>query len=203
MKLLPDLRNKAVILKLLAVAVLVIVVGLFAFQLGSNDKKNNPSGSQDTNKVSLPPSGIDYPSGWKEVGSTTSANKASGVIAEAVRSNPDATVIVREESGGDLAKDFDINKLPDEVVSRFKQEVENFSLISKSVVKVGSFQAAKVDYKEKESGNTVLSNTMFIVPTGKKTYYIKYQTTAELSKIGDDITAINTRLAEYIKSHAS
>jgi hypothetical protein len=190
-------RSKKRILISLAAIVVLAIAGIITFAL-----LNRPEQATNTPSplVSVEPSGIVYPTEWKEASEITLIERQNGVISEATRENLSVTAIVREVPGT-LPANFDINALPDQVIESLKAEIEGFALISKAVQKVGSFNAVRLDYTTPVNDNDKYHDLMIIVPTAKKTFYLTYQSLNDISVIGDDITDINKSLGQYVKTH--
>lgn len=188
-------------LKIFIAVLIVVVAGVFIYNHNKTTKKDQQSGTNQVVQVGLAPSGIKYPSTWQEAAKVSLTDKKSGVISESFRNNPSTKVILREMPVK-LTDKFDINKLPDQVVTSLQSEIDGFKLTSKGVVKIGSYEAAKIEYTAPNADQKDYKNTMYIVPTAKKAFYITYQTTENLSDIKADVDAINTSIAfDYIKSH--
>jgi hypothetical protein len=184
----------------LAIVILILVGALLFQRHGENSPAKNT-----TTQVSIPPSGIAYPAAWKEASTISTDEKQAGVISEATLDNPSVKVVVRK-ADGELAKDFDIKTLPDQVVTSLTKELDGFKLSDKSIVKISSYDAVKIDYtlSDTEDPTTKHTDTMFIIPTQHSTYYATYSIAGNsLSKLQDDIQTITRSLASYIQKHAS
>src|SRR5438045_482750 len=97
--------NKDILLTIFAAVIIVLVV-LLASRNNNNSQQNTSStANSGTNKVSISPSGMKYPTGWQELSQINLADKTAGVVSEAIHNNPDAQVIIRINPEA-LAKDF-------------------------------------------------------------------------------------------------
>lgn len=186
--------KKRLIVVLIAAFIVVILVGIFVFNRTNNQQANNNQAPQ----VTIEPSGITYPPSWVEATEISASEKEAGVTSLATKDKSATKVIVREVTG-DLPSNFDIKKLPTQVVSQLSEQVEGFTLVDKRTIKLGEHDAVKVDYTQLNPDDQKEYNfVMFIVPTDKKTYYVTYSSAEELSKISDDITKINQSITQYI-----
>lgn len=185
------------------VVIAMIVVGFAAYEIGnrhSSETNNQSSSTASVQKVAIAPSGMKYPSGWQEAQQIPQADKDDGVVSEAGRANPTANVVVRVVSG-QLDKNFDIKTLPDQTVASLKAGLGGFSLVSKDIVKLGKHDAVSITYKI-NVGDTTLENTVIIVPTANKTFYVTFAAKpGDFAKITNDIKAIETATLPYIDSH--
>jgi hypothetical protein len=195
MRILGGLNKKNLLL--VGAAVAVVIVGVVAYKMGAK----GATGEQqpEVKYVSVKKSGITYPSSWTEAKQITAIEKESGVTSIATKGNPKTRVIVRDVEG-ELAADFDIKKLPDQIAEQLEDEVDSFTLVSKGTTKYGTSDAVKIEYTQLNlDDQKVYEVSMFIVPTAEKTYYITYSTDEGASKISKDIAAINAAIAAYIK----
>ncbi len=129
-------------------------------------------------------------------------DQQAGVFTEA-NLNTDTTKVIMRKAPGNLSKNFDIQTLPDQVVTSLKSGVPGFKLINKSIVQLQSYDTAKIDYTRTNSSNQkTYRDEMFIVPTQHSTFYITYSADLpDLNSLQNDINAINTSAASYIKNH--
>lgn len=182
--------------------VIVVALLLWIFLINDNNSNTSPTNNnQTTKKVSIAPSGMKYPEGWQEVSQISTTNKDAGVVSEAVHSNSDARVIIRIEEGSQ-AKDFDIDKSLADTVDKLKSNLDNFSLVSKEIIRVGKNQAISVAYQY-SNGEQLYKQTQFIAPTANKTFYltITAQDSDDLQLISADISKISSAFGNYVTAH--
>jgi len=183
-----------------AVIILVVVLAL------TRSKSNQPEGQTPATQipqVAVTPSGITYPSSWQEAAEIAVSEKDSGVTSVATKGQPTTKVIIREVNG-ELASDFDIQKLPDQIGTELGAQIEGFTLIEKRTMKMGENNAVRVEYKQLNSSDQkIYQFVMFVVPTAKKTFYITYSSAEDIAKLSGDIDKINQSIAQYIKTHPS
>ena len=185
---------------LLIAGVVVLALLLGGIAIFNQRSKDDAAQSGMVKYVPVAASGIVYPAEWSEADEITESEKESGVTSIATKDSPTTRVIVREVPG-ELAADFDITKLPDQIVSGLEAEIEGFTLGSKDTLKYGSHDAVKIEYSQlSPADQKIYQFIMFIVPTSKKTYYITYTSDSDIAKIKDDVTKINQALVTHIKS---
>lgn len=171
--------------------VLVALVGLFAFRglPWSADKATAPVTDS---------SGITYPAGWQLL-KLTEDDKSAGILSKLNKQDSSAVLVLRRLSGA-LAKNFNIKTLPDELETSFKKSITGFKPVSKSLTKVGKYDAAKIQYEQtKEEDSELYENVMMVVPTPKQTFYLTFRAKkTDFSKIVSDSDAIISSFGSYV-----
>ena len=121
---------------------------------------------------------IPYPDGWSEQ-PLTDADRNAGLLLTLERDGPDASFLARTVIAG-LAPDFDVNQLADDAGAALSAEIENFDLLSKSVVPIGPFDAVRISYRQAdERGFSDHQVLMTIVPTPNQTFYLTFRAERE------------------------
>ncbi len=189
--------NKDILLIVFGLAIIILIL-LLVFR--NNNNKNQQSSTSNTTRVTIAPSGMKYPVGWREVSQISLADKDAGIVSEAARSNPAGEVILRVVEGN-LAKNFDINTLPSQIVAKLRNNLSGFVLVSNDTVSLGKDQAVRITYKD-SSGQQVYEHTQYSVPTANKTFYFTISAKkADFKKLSGDISKLSAALAAYIPAH--
>ena len=144
---------------------------------------------------------ITYPAGWSEVPLTTDDTNA-GLLLKVDREKPEASFLARTVIAT-LATDFDINQLAEETVAALNAEVDNFTLLSDSVSKVGAFDAVLISYLQKGEGTSAPDYRVFmaIVPTPNQTFYLTTRAEKkDFSKVEDEGLAIINAFATNVSA---
>jgi hypothetical protein len=117
---------------------------------------------------------IPYPEGWGEQ-PLTEADRNAGLLLKLDRERPEASFLARTVIAR-LAPDFDIDELAGDTEAALSAEIDNFDLISSSVLPIGPFDAVRIYYRqtgeEELAGHRVI---MAIVPTPNQTFYLTFR----------------------------
>ena len=141
-----------------------------------------------------------YPDGWDEQ-PLTEADRSAGLVLSLERQRPGASFLARTVITR-LPADFDINTLADETEAALSSEIENFDLVSKSVLTVGPYDAVRIYYRQ--TGDTPpeeFQSLMMIVPTPAQTFYLTFRAeTDDFRRIESDGLEIVETFVTYVAS---
>jgi hypothetical protein len=186
------------LMPIIAVVIIAAIVGITLVLV--NKKEEAPKAKADGVSV-VNGYSLRYPSSWRSL-ILTDSDKNDGVALKLAKKGESSSYVMRIVEG-ELAKDFDIQKLPDQVVMSFEKKVAHFKLLDKSVIKLGEFDAAEVHYKQDDPKlKTSYENRMYIVPRENHTYYLTISTKGNtLSAISSDTKKITDNITQYIVAH--
>lgn len=141
---------------------------------------------------------IPYPDSWSEQ-PLTEADGNAGLLLKLERERPEASFVARTVIAG-LALDFDLNQLADDTEAALSAEIENFDLLSKSVVPIGPFDAVRITYRQADDvGLTAHQVLMTIVPTSNQTFYLTFRAErADFLEIEDEGSEIIDTYMAYV-----
>ena len=144
---------------------------------------------------------LSYPSGWQEE-RRTKADVIVGILSKANRENPDATLIIRSITGK-LEESVNVKTLTDQVADSLSKEIENFEgLVSKKAIKIKSFDAVEVRYKQKSSRDDITYEVLqIIIPTQNQTFFLTFRSPeADFNAAQGDVEKIVDDFGSYLKS---
>lgn len=142
---------------------------------------------------------IALPDGWQDQ-APTQPERRIGVMRKLQHANPPGNVVFRAVRT-ELAEDFSVQNLPNDLEKSFKREIANFSLVSKSTTKVGEHDAAQIRYREQTSRQRGQYETvMVVIPTDQQTFYVSFRSpVANFTQTEDDISRILDSFGGYLR----
>lgn len=178
-------RRRAV----LVAAVVAVVSGTAAaWMLARGDDEEHVPVEEVMGTVSLPP-------GWRRL-PVPSDDRAAGVVFEAGRSEPAASIVVRRVRGR-LAPDFEVEELAEETEAALAAEIEGFEPLDRALTSVASRDAVRLVWRQAAAGGVAFRSTMLILPTPREAFYFTLRAVAaEYRAVQADGERLLARLAE-------
>lgn len=191
-----SLPKKTVYLFSAIFIVILATAGYFVFKdrFAKNPEEEKTAKTIDSVSIS-------YPEGWEEV-ERNDEEKISGIILKLKESELGQTFLLRSTIG-ELDDSFNIDTLPDLVVSALEKEIYGFELVSKGKTKINSYDAVQIKYKQKYNDNPkVFVSEINIIPTEHQTFYLIFRgESATYGEIENDTKNISKALAEYFEDN--
>jgi len=184
--------NRSLIIRL----VVIVVVVVAAYAVGKHHGNSTNTTSNAPTTVSIQPSGLKYPAGWKEAGQIPSADQSAGTISEASRSNPSASVVLLS-TNGQVSSNFDYKQAASQAADKLKNNTTDFKLIKSEVLGLGSTKAIGLTFSDQNDGQAN-THRQIILPSSKGIYYLTLTAkSSDYSKLSSDIAALQNAVAAY------
>lgn len=137
---------------------------------------------------------VALPPGWERL-PVPPANRARGVLVEAGRSQPPASIVVRHMRGR-LGPGFDIGKLAGDAQRALVAATEGLEVLDQAIVGVAGHDAIRFAWREAVPGGAAFRSTMLIVPTSEETVYVTLRALeSEYRLVREDGERVLPRLA--------
>ncbi len=176
----------------LVVAAIAIVAGILMVVLNRNQA------TEITTPTNTSGVEIKLPKAWrlKEI---SQADHDAGVVAQAVRTKPDAQVSLRTVAR-DANDATNINELPTIIAEALEAELDGIKIVDKQVASFGKYQAAQIQYRYTIPGDpTKYEYEMWVVLLSDQVFYTTYRAEiSDLKTVEPQFAAINKSVAASI-----